>query len=136
MLQHWVSKGEFYTRGFILRKFIEQVICTLCILYLHCIRRNITLGRYFDTCRNIYIEHFWHNVWPEIYLHIRIYLNILGNIWDIEQPRGSLHLQLLFFVEGGHKHIHTHAYAHTHIHTHVSVVLFFVCGCLDFDMWL
>ena len=65
MLQHWASEGEFYIGGFVLLKFIELV--TSCILYLHCIRRNITLGGYLDTCTVLDIKRvenaFFHSMY-------------------------------------------------------------------------
>ena len=52
MLHHCASEGEFYIGGFVLRKYIEPVTFVHCMV-LHCIRRNITLGGYLDTRRNI-----------------------------------------------------------------------------------
>ena len=42
-----LSEDESYTGSFVLR------ICMLHVLYMHCIRRNIKLGGYLDTRRNI-----------------------------------------------------------------------------------
>ena len=38
MLQHWVSEGEFYTGGFVLRNFTELVtfVCSV-LTSLYCI---------------------------------------------------------------------------------------------------
>ena len=63
-----VSKGDFYIRGFVLWNFIEAVSCMLHGLYLHCIRRTITLGGYLDTRIWKHLEYLRNNILPEIYI--------------------------------------------------------------------
>ena len=60
MLQHCVSEGEFYIGRFCVAEIHwggggggGGYVSRVTLIYLYCIRRNITLGGYLDTRRNI-----------------------------------------------------------------------------------
>ena len=90
MLQHWASEREFYIGG-----FVNSLSRLLCVLRIYICIVQYNTGQIFRYTEK-HLEHLWHDVRPETYIYVYIYMN-LEKSCAIEQTRKLASLAIITF---------------------------------------